>query len=61
MNKQEIANELSKIYLENNLILEKEKYNRNYNIIEITRIYLSNNRFRKKRIYPPTSSFRRQR
>ena len=41
MNRQEIANELSKIYLENYLILEREKYNRDYNVIEITRIYLS--------------------
>lgn len=41
MNKQEIANELSKIYLENYLKLETQKYNRNYNLSEITRIYLS--------------------
>ena len=41
MNKQEIANELSKIYLENYLKLETQKYNRNYNLDEITRMYLS--------------------
>lgn len=36
-----IVNELSKIYIENYLIFEKEKYNRSYNLDEITRIYLS--------------------
>ena len=41
MNKQEIANELSKIYLENYLKLKTQKYNRNYNLDEITRMYLS--------------------
>ena len=41
MNKNQIANELSKIYLENYLKLETQKYNRNYNLSEITRIYLS--------------------
>ena len=41
MNKNQIANELSKIYLENYLKLETQKYNRNYNLDEITRMYLS--------------------
>ena len=41
MNKNQIANELSKIYLENYLKLETQKYNRNYNLDEITYIYLS--------------------
>ena len=40
MNKNQIANELSKIYLENYLKLETQKYNRNYNLDEITRMYL---------------------
>lgn len=41
MNKQEIANELSKIYLENYLTIESQKYKRKYNLDETTRIYLS--------------------
>ena len=41
MNKNQIANELSKIYLENYLKLETQKCNRNYNLDEITRMYLS--------------------
>lgn len=41
MNKQKIANELSKLYLENYLTIETEQNNRNYNLDEITRIYLS--------------------
>lgn len=41
MNKQTISKELTEIYLENYLSLEKEQYKRNYNLYEITRIYLS--------------------
>lgn len=41
MNKQELTNELSKLYLENYLTLEIQRYKRNYNLDEITRIYLS--------------------
>ena len=41
MNIQKIAKELTEIYLENYLSLEKEQYKRNYNLDEITRYYLS--------------------
>ena len=41
MNKQIITKELTEIYLENYLSLEKEQYKRNYNLDEITRYYLS--------------------
>lgn len=41
MNIPKIAKELSEIYLENYLSLEKEQHKRNYNLDEITRIYLS--------------------
>ena len=41
MNKQIIAKELTEIYLENYLSLQKEQYKRNYNLDEITRYYLS--------------------
>jgi len=41
MNKQIIANDLTEIYIDNYLLLEKKQYKRNYNLGEITSYYLS--------------------